>query len=674
LSIQTLEDSDALLLYTVGPVPVCSPTRRVEAVVIPPELTSPPGSDRAEPGIFKSIHGMVRVIDLRVRFGVDKDSFNHPGRIIIVEIEDARVGFWVDEIEDVVSFPQTGWKNVPAHIPREVFSRTLLENDVIRLYADFEGLDRFKATGYLRKHIEQLTALEKKHEDKAEFDSAGAGISDKRSAGNKRTKTEVDERREGKSKAALTAVKNKDKAARLIENDKLIWQSTDKPVSALKPERGDANKVSVYKLPKIENKNTGTNKPLAVQGREISGGAMADNRAGADERGVKKIISGRAGKEVTGSSGTTKNRLSGKAASTGSSQYHSTGQGGGEADSAQASRTPWRWIISIFFATMVALYLWTQLFNDLAEEKLISDIAESLAGGPDDSATLKQRPDRLTGKHDLDDSIGAEGESVAVIAEKSGEQAIAERRINSVDLDLEAPADRVALSGKIEEKGEVEITGAERPEESEREKIAALEKTQMVSNFSEVEYSGNSPEKLPGEPGKVSLIENTSDITIVINELGGQDEILGDDLIEGTPFVADHEGAVEVKPEETGEERGEMPETDAFAKSGLEQGKKVEENQQKQTEEKRAGKAELKLEESALVSREKINKAHRTRKYIHVVVKGDTLWDIAKRYVNNPWRYPELAKLSKIKNPDLIYPGNKVVVIIHSKRKQKKRK
>jgi len=59
-------------------------------------------------------------------------------------------------------------------------------------------------------------------------------------------------------------------------------------------------------------------------------------------------------------------------------------------------------------------------------------------------------------------------------------------------------------------------------------------------------------------------------------------------------------------------------------------------------------------------------KANR-RVIIHRIVKGDTLWAIAKRYVHNPYRYPELAKLSKIKNPDRIYPGNKVRIIIYIK-------
>ncbi len=44
----------------------------------------------------------------------------------------------------------------------------------------------------------------------------------------------------------------------------------------------------------------------------------------------------------------------------------------------------------------------------------------------------------------------------------------------------------------------------------------------------------------------------------------------------------------------------------------------------------------------------------------HVVNKGDTLWDLSEYYLKNPFRYPELARWSNIKNPDLIYPGDEV--------------
>ena len=44
---------------------------------------------------------------------------------------------------------------------------------------------------------------------------------------------------------------------------------------------------------------------------------------------------------------------------------------------------------------------------------------------------------------------------------------------------------------------------------------------------------------------------------------------------------------------------------------------------------------------------------------LHVVVKGDTLWDITARYLGTPWIWPSIWKEnSGIKNPHEIYPGD----------------
>ncbi|WP_299020664.1 LysM peptidoglycan-binding domain-containing protein [uncultured Photobacterium sp.] len=55
------------------------------------------------------------------------------------------------------------------------------------------------------------------------------------------------------------------------------------------------------------------------------------------------------------------------------------------------------------------------------------------------------------------------------------------------------------------------------------------------------------------------------------------------------------------------------------------------------------------------------------KKYIpsvYTVIKGDTLWDISKHFLANPWLWPRLWEAnSYIKNPHLIYPGDKLHLV-----------
>ena len=48
---------------------------------------------------------------------------------------------------------------------------------------------------------------------------------------------------------------------------------------------------------------------------------------------------------------------------------------------------------------------------------------------------------------------------------------------------------------------------------------------------------------------------------------------------------------------------------------------------------------------------------------VYVVVKGDTLWGISKRFTGNPFNYPRVAKDNSIATPDLIFPGQKIQLV-----------
>jgi LysM repeat protein len=48
---------------------------------------------------------------------------------------------------------------------------------------------------------------------------------------------------------------------------------------------------------------------------------------------------------------------------------------------------------------------------------------------------------------------------------------------------------------------------------------------------------------------------------------------------------------------------------------------------------------------------------------IHIVVKGDTLWDISSFYIYDPFQWPQIWSANRdIENPHLIYPGQEILI------------
>ena len=143
----------SLLTFRVGSILCCAPSLYVQSIITPPKLTKPPGSSKAYPGIFKHGKHIVKVIDLRQKFGAPEES--GVGNMIIINFDNQNFAFWVDQIIDVFDFPSIGWSGLPSGIPKDVFTRTLILNENIHLYTEFEKLITVGELSYFKNNTQQ---------------------------------------------------------------------------------------------------------------------------------------------------------------------------------------------------------------------------------------------------------------------------------------------------------------------------------------------------------------------------------------------------------------------------------------------------------------------------------------------------------------------------------------
>ena len=658
MSVHSIQDSNALLLYKVGPVLVCSPTMLVEAVVMPPKFTATPGSGEAEPGVFKSIHGLVRVVDLRLRFGVDKDDIVTPGRIIIAEVEGGHAGFWVDEIEDVTAFPETGWSQVPSHIPREVFSRTLVQDNQIRLYADFEKLDKFKSTGYLRRHIEILKA---KKEDKE-------AVANKVSVKDKTTKTTDSDQPEKDSKTPEVT------ARPLAETESQEISSTDSfnnknRLAAKSPRPADSPLPREKKSPSNDLKKPTTAETSRTLAAGKSKQAVTNASPALSRAQTATVSSTRQKQTVSQTPGGVS--TSGKPVSFGDSA-----KAAGQAF--QASQT--------------------------AKSELAMSVGGSMAGSMDRSM------ERPTEKKGAEHSSHGMAMLMTIALVVVGLMFIVYQMFESLEngaekttynnsqpleygLDneyLDRTMEEASIVGSRENKADiatepVEMETTEQEKQPGDEEKLALNKPGLTENLSaeqEIKADPGPEQDVEAEAeGRVKISRNPEGVVIVVDETMNNNEMPLSQTVndsESTPRIPITEQTKNLSTHAV-KEQDELdlkpaPVEKTLAEESSGNKENIEMLRVEKQREKPA-KQENSIEKTEPVNRpvkksqpEPLSPTSKTtrRKFIHIVVKGDTLWHIAKRYINNPWRYPELAKLSKIKNPDLIYPGDKVVIIIKS--------
>jgi nucleoid-associated protein YgaU/chemotaxis signal transduction protein len=611
-----IDDYNALLLYRVGPVRCCSPSQPVLTILPPPAITRPPGSDTLRPGIFKYGQWIVRTLDLREGFGVEQARWKHPGRIIVSEVAQGHCGIWVDDIIEVMETPTSGWGPLPPHLPRGIFSRTLLIDDTIYLYAEFAQLNTLQAGGYLRGYIEQLNAeapaSKAQHAPRASESSRHAAAAPVRSnpshvstdapgkqtsaTGNDKTRasghgTQETHTRPVKQGTKSTASANADKAhpeqdAAANRNDEPSFNPTPRKTNddreLVAPQSGFEQRPS---------RETRTSQANA----DHPPTKHATYAAHADKQRPPTPTHGQPAARQVEQSATHVATRPATAHVPDNNSPNNTGRGLGVA------------LVVLLLILLAPLggYWWYHMTQSQPQS----------AGTPSKPPVAETAHSEVPSEPKPETIIsGAKPDATAP------EPDIPAEPDSSPDDAGSGPGD----DESTREDQAVAVTPTQ-PSANPNDDDEAQSEPDPVETASAPVSSDQPRATIQRDAEGITIVLETDDPAPVFKQPPQAKPALR--LTEPTPFTAVPAVAPEPDP------RAEPADTPRDETATTPDTKTTPKVTAEQTE------------------------------IVHIVVKGDTLWAIAERYVNNPFRYPELARLSHIDNPDLIYPGDRVRII-----------
>ena len=654
--MQSNTENTALVLFRVGPVLCCAPAQPVQSIISPPELTRNPGASEARPGIFHHADRTIQVSDLRVQFGIPENQRKTPGRLIITEQEDSSVAFWVDDIIEVIQSPEKGWGKLPPYIPRGIFGKTLLLNDQIHLYVEIGKLCDLPEGKYLSQYLTQFASNDDSS-DKADT-----------AAENKNTTNTV------ARASSNTVPENKpdkaiqEEASSLIKNDSPAENNVSTPSATLSENKiTHKESVSPQQRPERDNMdnlsidNDVIEKPehtlVDIQKTEGQNAIEIDTSTPTDLSEVTPV--------------SEPNKAEKHIESTDKPQSEE------KVNVIPSQPEPPDYPIEPQVITSIDKH------NESVNDNI--DIIT-----PDEN----KKPDQGITKKASEDSPPTVNESAPI----SSSTPVLQKKKTTYDLhdkhdlvpekkqqppeEKEKPVPIVLISllvllltslgtaayfyfftdvfSEKEKKDSVSpIEQYSRNDEatSVLEKLDAVKPTPVTENTDSVDSPVD------------NIAEGADKHTI--NKTESEDEappnIASSQEAEESTLKSDDKNSqysARIKPDDNGVTiEINAPEEEPV----LQNTTPDNENQTQESQETTAGDdISHKVTESEpgikiTVKQENSNKS--AKEVVHIVVKGDTLWAIAKHYVNNPYQYPELARLSNIKNPDRIYPGNRVRII-----------
>ncbi len=131
---------ESVLLFRVGKVGCCADVTDIFALIRLPEFTQIPLAPRQVVGLFNYRSHVVPGISLHPYLGVRKGRTPDAGYVIMSKVDGELMGFWGDEILDIIDPAEEDWRPVPIHARIPFCDRVLLRNEGLYIHIPFDRL------------------------------------------------------------------------------------------------------------------------------------------------------------------------------------------------------------------------------------------------------------------------------------------------------------------------------------------------------------------------------------------------------------------------------------------------------------------------------------------------------------------------------------------------------
>ncbi|MCA1932202.1 MAG: chemotaxis protein CheW, partial [Calditerrivibrio sp.] len=143
--LKEVRDDDLLQLvgFKLGDEEYAIDVLKIQEIIRLVEITSVPRTDSYIMGVMNLRGKVIPVVDLRVRFNLEKSDFDKRTRIIVVRFEKENIGFVVDEVTQVVRINRSMIENTPplvGTIGQEYILGICKYNDRLIILLDIDSL------------------------------------------------------------------------------------------------------------------------------------------------------------------------------------------------------------------------------------------------------------------------------------------------------------------------------------------------------------------------------------------------------------------------------------------------------------------------------------------------------------------------------------------------------